>query len=161
MPLYAGAVPRRYRMDQRVGKWSPQLIRTFSIGGEVEADVPALNWDEVGPSVFRSKSGLNQLKSILVGDDFPGSIHLFHHVRVLRVSGKVPAVWRPILRPACVRKSKGMFALVSRISPNGGGSFEDLAIADPTESREWLLVVTVPRGDDLIVLRRLYRRGRR
>lgn len=53
----------------------------------------------------------------------------------------------------------GMFSLTSQIGPTGGEELEDLPILDSSDSRQHLLVVVVPRGDDLIVYRRLLRGG--
>ena len=37
-----------------------------------------------------------------------------------------------------------------------GKDFEDLALVDPSDPDQWLLVVAVDRGSDLDVYRRLY-----
>lgn len=50
----------------------------------------------------------------------------------------------------------GLFNVISQFSPAGGTTFEDLALIDPSDSRQWLLIVIVERGDDLIVYRKLY-----
>ncbi|HEX6985775.1 MAG TPA: hypothetical protein VF170_10370, partial [Planctomycetaceae bacterium] len=39
---YAGTLPSRYVVPQRIGKWTPQVNRTFEIAPEVEA--PSINW---------------------------------------------------------------------------------------------------------------------
>jgi hypothetical protein len=51
----------------------------------------------------------------------------------------------------------GLFDIVSRISPRGGRDFEDLAMLDPSDPREWLLIVAVEQGDELHIYRKLYR----
>lgn len=53
----------------------------------------------------------------------------------------------------------GLFSLASQIGPSGGEELEDLPILDSSDSRQHLLVVVVPRGDDLIVYRKLLRGG--
>lgn len=50
----------------------------------------------------------------------------------------------------------GLFAVVSQLSPTGGPDFDDLALLDPSDPRQWLLVVIVDSADDLVVYRRLY-----
>ena len=50
----------------------------------------------------------------------------------------------------------GLFALVSQIAPTGGGNFEDLALLDPADDRQWLLLVAVRRGNDWHLYRKLY-----
>jgi len=63
---------------------------------------------------------------------------------------------RTFLLDACVSPTVGLFSVVSQISPNGGRDFEDLTLLDPTDENQWLLVIVVPNGDDLLVYRKLY-----
>jgi hypothetical protein len=60
------------------------------------------------------------------------------------------------VRQLSARPRMGLFSVVSQISPNGAGDYEDLSVLDPTDSEQWLLMVVVQRGDDYYVLRRLY-----
>ncbi len=60
------------------------------------------------------------------------------------------------LRDACVRPSRGVFRAVSRVAPHGGDNFEDLALLDPTDPGQWLLVIAVADGDSLLLYRHLY-----
>jgi hypothetical protein len=53
----------------------------------------------------------------------------------------------------------GLFAVVSQSSPTGGKDFEDMALVDPSDPEEWLLVVAVDRGNDVDLYRKLYRKG--
>jgi hypothetical protein len=53
----------------------------------------------------------------------------------------------------------GLFAVVSQSSPTGGKDFEDMALVDPSDPDQWLLVVAVEKGDDVDVYRKLYRKG--
>ena len=41
----------------------------------------------------------------------------------------------------------GWFAVVSQMSPTGGKDFEDMALVDPSDPDQWLLVVAVVRAD--------------
>jgi hypothetical protein len=50
----------------------------------------------------------------------------------------------------------GLYSVVSQVSPTGGKEFEDLALLDPSDPRQWLLIVIVEQGDDLVVYRKLY-----
>ena len=54
---------------------------------------------------------------------------------------------------------RGLFGLVSGIAPKGGPDLDDLPIYDPTDTTHALLIVIVPRGDDLIVYRKLVKCG--
>jgi hypothetical protein len=53
----------------------------------------------------------------------------------------------------------GLFAVVSQVSPNGGRDFEDMALVDPSDPDQWLLIVAVDRGDELELYRKLYTKG--
>lgn len=52
------------------------------------------------------------------------------------------------IRDLCGVQQPGMFSVVSQISPNGGHSFDDLTLLDPSDDRQWLIVVVVPTGPD-------------
>ena len=54
---------------------------------------------------------------------------------------------------------RGLFGLVSGIAPKGGPDLDDLPIYDPTDTTHALLIVIVPRGDDLIIYRKLVKCG--
>jgi hypothetical protein len=46
--------------------------------------------------------------------------------------------------------------VVSQISPSGGPTFEDLAVLDPSDSGQWLVLAVERRDGNYIVYRRLY-----
>ena len=50
----------------------------------------------------------------------------------------------------------GLFAVVSQLSPAGGKDFEDMALVDPSDADQWLLVVAVERGNEVDLYRKLY-----
>jgi len=50
----------------------------------------------------------------------------------------------------------GFFQVVSAISPNGAGNFEDLAVLDDSDADRILLVVVKREGENLVIYRRLY-----
>ncbi|MBI3862650.1 MAG: hypothetical protein HY290_12235 [Planctomycetia bacterium] len=53
----------------------------------------------------------------------------------------------------------GLFAVVSQSSPTGGKDFEDMAVVDPSDPDQWLLVVAVERGGEVDLYRKLYAKG--
>ena len=55
-----------------------------------------------------------------------------------------------------VNRLGGLFDVVSQISPTGGKDFEDMALLDPTDPDQWLLIVAVDRGAAVDVYRKLY-----
>lgn len=59
------------------------------------------------------------------------------------------------------RPAEGMFHIVSQISPNAAGNFEDLTIFDSGDPRQWLLlIITADDQGDYQVYRRLIRENR-
>jgi len=60
------------------------------------------------------------------------------------------------LHDVSLNSLEGLFAIVSQMSPTGGKDFEDMALVDPSNSTQWLLIVAVDRGDDLDIYRKLY-----
>ncbi|MGE5193590.1 MAG: hypothetical protein ACM3U2_13935 [Deltaproteobacteria bacterium] len=63
------------------------------------------------------------------------------------------------LEDASVNSLGGLFAVVSQVSPGGGRDFEDMALVDPSDPDQWLLIVAVDRGDELELYRKLYTKG--
>lgn len=56
----------------------------------------------------------------------------------------------------CVNANDGLFEVLSQLAPHGGADFEDLPLIDAGDPRQWMLVICVERGEDLIVWRKLY-----
>jgi hypothetical protein len=50
----------------------------------------------------------------------------------------------------------GLFGVVSAIAPHGGRQLEDLTLVDPSDPRQWLLVVGIADDLNWIVYRKLY-----
>ena len=62
------------------------------------------------------------------------------------------------LQQVSVRKTGGWFALMSQVSPGCGPYLEDLAVLDPSDRQQGLLVIAIDDGTDKVVYRRQYRR---
>ena len=60
------------------------------------------------------------------------------------------------LDDVCVNHTGGLFSLVSQVAPTGGVNFDDMPLLDPSDPAAWLLIVSVERGDDLVIYRKLY-----
>jgi len=63
------------------------------------------------------------------------------------------------LEDVCLNELGGLFKVVSQLSPTGGKDFEDMALLDPSDPAQWLLVVAVERGDQVDLYRKLYPGG--
>jgi hypothetical protein len=59
------------------------------------------------------------------------------------------------LRDLCAVKQVGLLSIVSQISPSGGHTFDDLTLLDPSDDRQWLIVVFVPQEQDYVMYRKL------
>jgi hypothetical protein len=57
----------------------------------------------------------------------------------------------------CSHPTNGWFALSSTKSPAGGATYDDLALCDPSDPNQFLVVFAARRDDTLWVMRCLYR----
>ena len=166
--LYEGRLPGRYTVAQHFAPWRPCLNRAFFL--EAPAREPAFPWAgaQLDATVHASRKALG---SRLAGlSPRPSAAYLFHGSERHELFARRPV---PVLsnRPeyassetigslldvACVRPQVGLFSIVSQIAPTGAPDLEDLAILDPTDPTQRLLVVVEHEGDDVYVYRRLYR----
>jgi hypothetical protein len=152
---YEGKMPGAYKLTQRIYQWTAQLNRKFSLDA-VEPQID-LNWDDlkspdccdapdIRERIFGSKSSEDSVFVLSnVRDDF----------KLRWVAGK-EILSHDLMMAACMRGNEGLFSAVSQISPVGGDTFEDLCLLDSTDPGQWLLIVVVRRGDDILIYRRLY-----
>jgi hypothetical protein len=153
---YEGQVPARSVMRQKVRQWVPQLNRHFSF----EATVPVadIRWDAVtaeellsapgDPGVlFRQKTGLSDRYQVTV-------------VGGGRGDPKVPSRFSALpgfLSEICVVPELRLGTRLVGFSPSGSGSLEDLALVDPSDRREIVLIVVEDTAPGLRIYRRKYR----
>jgi hypothetical protein len=157
-PMIVGRVPDRYEMHRRVYQWQPELTRRTDIPLPDEPNAQprhAISWPAPG-----SSDSLYHVRGVPPGSsvaNFKGNNWgpVAHNV-----SGNAEVqnlVNLDLLKQLCVRQQEGFFSVVSQISPTGGHTFEDITVLDPTDERQWLMVVIVPEGEDVYVYRKLYR----
>lgn len=180
--LIEGNFPAAFSVRQTLAKWTPHLTRITRFGQA--ADGLDADWDSIDAAMLWMANPV-EIKQKLLGDrPFEGSILLFHHgsgdsPQPLDVEWKPPHVlygrsdpfstrglrrgsrWHhgePVnfLTNICVRPRE-QFDLVSQLSPTGGSHLDDLAVLDPSDPKQWLLVVVEEKGEDIWVYRRLYR----
>ncbi len=75
---------------------------------------------------------------------------------LLSLARDAPSSILPLMGAMSVQQSRGLFAIVSQISPTGGENLEDLALLDVTDTRQWLLIVALRRESRWIVYRQLF-----
>lgn len=165
---YEGRIPTQYVAVQEIPQWTPQLNRRFSL----TVTKPKIKFDWDGAGDLQPRSG--ELKRRILDAFGPeatafiyrgaqgqtpvsGSTSLFKHTTQYSMDGTTGITF---LHDLCVRPPNGgLFQVVSRVAPTGGSNFEDLAILDPSNQNEWLLVVIVRNGDDVDVYRKLFTGG--
>ncbi|QDT42956.1 hypothetical protein Pan241w_30510 [Gimesia alba] len=62
---------------------------------------------------------------------------------------------RSFMDDLCVRNQGGLFQIISQTSPSGGRNYEDLSILDPSDPRQWLVVIYVPGDEQDTIYRQL------
>jgi hypothetical protein len=60
------------------------------------------------------------------------------------------------LKEICAPNQPGFLAVAAELAPTGGDRFDDMSLLDPTDERQWLLVVGAPTDEGLVVYRRRY-----
>jgi hypothetical protein len=186
IPEYQGRVPARYAVLQYLPQWTPQLNRLCSLAeDETEFDwrsLASLNVTE--PNSLMSDAARRQIVDAVkpaFGND--ASIYVITGGALRYIDGQTGVlqqndpqhysqeayayqqpyyagqqpVQSTFLLDVCLGTPHGgLFNVLSQISPHGGNNFEDMALVDSSDPRQWLLIVMIDRGDELLVYRKLY-----
>ena len=165
---YVGLVPANYQVRQTIAQWHPQVNRYFAIAPSARVD---FDWNQ--EKRLKTIAGRKELRRQIL-DKWPNASALAlngpdHYV----ICGK-PVFnndyarrnrWRhptqleqadQFLFDLCRMRGQDFFEVVYQLSPNGGDNFEDLALLDETNLSAWLLVISVPDGNNLTIYRRLF-----
>jgi hypothetical protein len=185
-PEVSGRFPSRYVVTQHLPQWTPQLNRVFQLGDQAaanddfdwnqfaDADVyhpGTLRQGDVAGRIVgavQKKFGRHARVFLFWGAnstvptggsgvlfDPPPDVAAPYARRTVQTMDGQP-VSADFLRDTCVFNDSGLFKVVSQISPTGGRNFEDLSLLDPSDPGQWLLVVAVERGGDMLIYRKLY-----
>lgn len=176
-PVYRGRIPTQYTLRRRVRQWDPALRRTLWF--EREAPDFGLHWDALSPSVLHGMDRSTKENRLLGDVDFDGVVlvvngpghywlkgnlsalrgmNLPDTARITRTHRSAGSLER-LLQHTAARPRRGMFSLVSQLSPAGAGDFEDLALTDELSEDQWVVMAVRREGNDLIVCRRAYYHG--
>lgn len=172
---FVGRMPVRAIVSQRIGQWTPQLNRSFTIPLSEDPDVfGPLSTPELdalvrngsdGAVVENLRGSIDHLVGIyLYGPDETDVLHgpqmLFQDQygtwNQVYVNGQWESRQVDFLQELSMRRQPGFFGIVSQISPTGGFRFEDMALLDPTDENQRLLVVAVEEDRQLVLYRKLY-----
>ena len=170
--LYEGIVPTHFQTSQLIRQWQPRLNRVFSFDSppvpslanwrEAEAawpDLPTIRAKLAGAKHFAgdvcaiSHSGLHTINGA-----FPTAAELYPAVFEYQTTfdaGSIQILPPSILSELCIGNSAGLRSVISQISPNGGGSSEDVPAMDD-EAGDSALVIVTQSGDNIIVYRRFF-----
>ena len=167
-PWYVGHVPAAFEVVQGVPQWTPAVQRTLSFEA---ADTPLEpDWDAVDVQDLASVVRRMGVRNRLLPDvDLPVAVFVLHAGNI-RPLGSAEGVVPPepsahlrgqrydltFLHRLSMPSQIGPFSVLSQLSPAGSGGFEDLALLDPTDGSQWLVMVVVRDGGDYYVYRRLY-----
>ena len=177
-PRITGRLTGSYEMQRLIWKWTPMAERSTRIapgGSAPELDRVAFDPCALPGGLSEDTEACAHLVQILCGragldpDDLV-LVQVLHDdaTSVLYKTEIAPPqqgeerglttekLEELIDRASRRRKATGFFMLVSAISPTGSGNFEDLAVLDPDNGNQALLVVVVRRGQDLVIYRRFF-----
>lgn len=161
MPRISGRPPTSLEVTQTMPQWTPQMNRIFTLNCRDEtavAGVRAFDWkkerlttNNVVDSDFQNEA------SAAFGSE--ATIACFNGRGALVDSAGHLFGNAGFLNDICmIQQGGGLFGVVSRIAPHGGGNFEDLTMLDPSNTDEYLLVIAVPSDDGLRLYRKLCRK---
>ena len=176
--LYQGNMPTLFTVRQQMRQWSPKLSRQTAL--QTARAIPEFDLDDISWAWQHSSELVENgewKKSLYDGIQAAlpeSSVLLFTKNQVLELT-QGEALQDPnatadsavtkhqrlmeLVRNVCVRPAVGLFSIVSQISPNGAGDFEDLSILDPDDAGQLLLVIVTRQGNDYVVFRRLFHKG--
>ena len=172
--VYTGRVPTLYTVVQEVPQWTPQMNRILSIAPEDETT--KFPWDQFQRQRPNTLNRAELTKQVQQAFGAAASAYVIDSSRKVDVVTGSPVLHAPsyswhgsqyaspgnsrqtttFLLDVCARNPIGMFSVISQLSPNGGNNFEDLSLLDTTDPQQWMLVISVPKGDDILIYRRLY-----
>ena len=179
---YAGHFPQNYSVTHQVQQWSPVSLRSLTLEPE-NVTVPSIDWSDgslVTTPAGNAKLAV-QLNRYAAGKQRKCHAAIYHKGSVISLVGSMPhlidrheqdnpwqnqyqnlhsreAMINQLLEYIPTMKTSGenIFRIVSQIAPHGGGSMEDLAFLDASDSKQWALFVVEEDRSDFHVFRKLY-----
>jgi hypothetical protein len=181
---YSGRFPHQYSATSQVQQWSPKNLRTMTLEPRNVA-VPEIDWQDASLvttfpgrdrlrrwAVEREAAGQVQVHMAVYHagavDSLRGGLsastagNLMGNLRVRSKpvdlpQNRVDAVLTMLSSiPTMKPPHQGLFRIVSQLSPEGGGSLEDLSFGDSSDPRQWVLVIVEQAKEDFHVFRKLY-----
>ncbi len=150
-PLYEGQHPLRFTFRRELKQWEPRVQRTFTFDAAPSAD--GIDWDAVTAADL---AAAERPTALFARQAHTGAfaIHIYHRGERTSDASGPEIYWDQYLSS----REQGLIGtVISAISPSGDARGADLAIHDPGDPREWLVVALSVSGDTLQIRRRLYR----
>jgi hypothetical protein len=147
--VFQGQVPGRYTMSVPLQQWKPVIVRTMTLGPG--AEVPDIQWPDVtsqrellsSPSRYMAEFARNRGWAVRMSNQ-----ERHYRVGATRVS------------EGLLNKISFLYeedsAVSATLPPSGRADSVDLAVADPTDSGEWLITATKWTPDTIHIVRRIY-----
>ncbi len=168
--LIVGRLPIQAEAQQSVPQWTPQLNRITTIPiAERMASLEGIDWDQdirdtaaVGALTHSLQDSLGRSVGVYIyhldrAQTVRGDERFFGNTGTqILIDGQWSYVVPDFIKDVSVRTQPGFFGVVSQFAPTGGDRFEDLALMDPTDPQQWLLVVAIEDRDGSTIYRRLY-----
>ena len=134
-------------MRQSLSQWAPQFNRLTSL--EAGRDDSGLDWAKLNPAAPNAKTAA----------DLPGTNAMWDVFEIHR--GKFLPLWSRILSPEfvqslCQPQPSGWFSICARLSPNGAGSLEDMALTSIDDQEFSATVAARREGENIHIYRHLY-----
>jgi hypothetical protein len=152
-PLTEGMPPGAFSVSRVVRQWQPELGRALSFDPP-ETPLLPIDWD-AAEALARSRADVRAVPSTAPGRRLPAiDVYAFGGSgdRNWAQQGLLPA---DLVRDLC-HDARGLFGVLSQLSPAGGDSVEDLLAFDRSDPGQCLLVVLARAGEDIVMYRRLY-----
>ena len=151
-PFYDGTLPVHFQTSEAIRQWRPELNRIFSFEPPPVPLFP--NWraiEAAWPNLQDVQAKLSE------NGYFRGNVFAVSSRQSTRGVRSSTEILSPeILQALCVGEpASGLQSLVSQVSPNGGGNFEDVPAMD-AESNDSVLAIVTQSGDDIVVYRRFF-----
>ncbi len=178
-----GRIPGRFVARQLTPKWVPQLNRIFTLNTEPFAtkldwqqfQLPeGLNWQNLQHDTDWRNSLVDPIKTAFPSKQLTIGVYgggQYHHVygdRKLLApqvpnQSQYPNQYQPwnvgqfdFMSDISMLQDGGLFAVITSLAPTGGRQLEDMSMLDPSDPRQWLLVVGYQEGQNWVVYRKLY-----
>ncbi|MFK7821598.1 MAG: hypothetical protein AB8G99_22995 [Planctomycetaceae bacterium] len=167
-----GRVPNSYTRQRSVKQWQPELSRRFSL---TPSQAPNLGFDWENPGDLWTFEGRLNLQKVVAAQKQSIGLRILKASKEYALIPMTQPYSAPRLQPGNYYETstgdyldliselsapqKSFFRYVAAISPAGGDNFEDLAMLDPSDESQLLLIASWMEDDTQIIYRRLYRKS--